>query len=206
MKDRKLPMRKSNRQARGFSLLEAAVVVGIMMMLAGLAVIQSFGSLEGYQANSAQDTVVGQLRVARQLAISQRRNVQIQFTTATPPTVSYTILPRPGSGDPTLPAVAAILSSQTSFMQESGVPDTPMGFGTCSSSGICIGGVAGGPAFMQFTSSGQFTDATGVSPLNGTIFIGVPNQVRTARAVTIMGGTGRIRPYSYVGGTTIWTE
>jgi type II secretory pathway pseudopilin PulG len=207
MKDRKLLMRKSNRQARGFSLLEAVVVVAIMMMLAGLAVIQSFGSLQGYQANSAQDTIAGQLRVARQLAISQRRNVQIQFnSTTTPYSVSYTVLPRPGSGDPAQPAVSAILTSQPMYMQESGVPDTPMGFGTCSGSGICIGGVAGGPAFMQFTSSGQFTDATGVTALNGTIFLGIPNQVRTARAVTIMGATGRVRPYTYVGGTSNWTE
>lgn len=200
-------MRKPNRRERGFTLLESVIVIGIMLMLGGLAVIQSFGSLQAYQANSSQDTVVSQLRVARQLAISQRRNVQVQFNSTTAPfSVSYTVLPRPGSGDPTQPAVTSILARQTSFMQESGVPDTPMGFGTCSSSGICIAGVGGGPAFMQFTSTGQFTDATGVNPLNGTIFIGVQNQVPTARAVTIMGSTGRVRPYSYVGGTTIWTE
>jgi type II secretory pathway pseudopilin PulG len=200
-------MKKPNRVEQGFTLLEAVIVVGIMLMLGGLAVIQSFGSLQGYQANSAQDTVVSQLRVARQLAISQRRYVRVQFNTiTTPPSLSYTILPRAGSADVATPAVTAILSSQTSFMQESGVPDTPMAFGTCSSAGICIGGVGGGPAFMQFTSTGQFTDSTGVNTLNGTIFIGVPNQPRTARAVTIMGGTGRVRPYSYVGGSTVWTE
>ena len=91
-------------------------------------------------------------------------------------------------------------------MQESGVPDTPMAFGTCSGSGVCIGNVAGGPAFMQFTSTGQLTDSTGVTTLNGTIFIGIPNQVSTARAVTVMGSTGRVRPYYYIGGTTAWTE
>jgi len=200
-------MRKTNRTERGFSLLEVIMVVGIMLMLAGLAVIQSFGSLESYQANSAADTVASQLRVARQLAISQRRNVQITFNTAvTPPTIIYQILPRPGSGDAPVPVVTGVLARQTTFMQESGVGDTPMAFGTCSSSGICIGGVAGGPAFMQFTSTGQFTDSTGVNTLNGTVFIGVPNQVLTARAVTIMGSTGRVRPYTYVGGTTVWTE
>jgi len=30
--------------------------------------------------------------------------------------------------------------------------------------------------------------------------------VSTARAVTILGSTGRVRPYYYVGGTTPWTE
>lgn len=200
-------MRKTRKRERGFTMLEMVLVIAIIFILAGLAIIQSFGSLESYQANSALDTVASQLRLARQLAISQRRNVQVQITTSAPFSVSYTILPRPGSADPTQAAVTSIVSSkQISFTQESGVPDTPMAFGTCSGSGVCIASVAGGPAFMQFTSTGQFTDSTGVNPLNGTVFIGVPNQVSTARAVTIMGGTGRVRPYYYIGGTTSWTE
>jgi prepilin-type N-terminal cleavage/methylation domain-containing protein len=200
-------MRKTNRRERGFTMLEMVLVIAIMMVLGGLAIIQSFGSFESYQANSAVDAVASQLRLARQLAISQRRNVQIQIATSTPLSISYTILPRPGSADPAQPAVTSIISSkQVTFMQESGVPDTPMAFGTCSGSGVCIASVAGGPAFMQFTSTGQFTDSTGVTTLNGTIFIGVPNQVSTARAVTVMGSTGRVRPYYYIGGTTAWTE
>lgn len=200
-------MRKTKRRERGFTMLEMVLVIAIMMVLGGLAIIQSFGSFEAYQVNSAVDTVASQLRLARQLAISQRRNVQVQITTSSPYSVSYTILPRPGSADPTQPTVSSIVSSkQVSFMQESGVPDTPMVFGTCSGSGVCIASVGGGPAFMQFTSTGQFTDSTGVNPINGTVFIGVPSQVATARAVTIMGSTGRVRPYYYVGGTTTWTE
>ena len=188
-------------------MLEALVVIGIMFTLAGIAVIQSFGSLQGYRANSAQDTVVSQLRVARQLAISQRRFVQVQFNTvATPPTVSYTIMPRVGSGDVAQPPVTVILPPQTGYMQESGAGDTPMAFGTCGTAGVCIAGVSGGPAIMQFTSSGQFTDSTGVNAINGTVFIGIANDKSTARAVTIMGATGRVRPYTYVGGTSGWIE
>jgi len=200
-------MQNRNRADQGFSLLEAVIVVGIVMVLGGLAVFQSLGSLQNYQVNSAQDAVVSQLRLARQLAISQRRYVRVQINTATTPaSVTYTILPRAGSGDLPSAPVMAVLPDQTKFMQESGVPDTPMAFGTCSSAGVCIGGVAGGPPFMQFTSTGQFVDSTGVTTLNGTIFIGVPNKKPTARAITIMGGTGRVRPYTYVGGSTVWAQ
>ena len=203
-------MRKRNQHERGFSLLEVLVVIGIMFTLAGIAVVKSFGSMEGYQANSAQDIVAGQLRLARQLAISQRRWVTVQFNTASNPmTVSYTVLPRPNSADAVLPAVTSTLPRQVRYMQESGVPDTPMSFGTCGSAGICIAGAAGGPPIMMFTSTGQFTDSTGVNPINGTVFLGITNQINTARAVTIMGATGRVRPYTYVGGSssaTAWIE
>jgi len=70
-------MRKANRNERGFSLLETLVVISIMTVLAGFAIVQSFGSTESYQVNTASDVVVSQLRVARQLAISNRRIVRI---------------------------------------------------------------------------------------------------------------------------------
>jgi hypothetical protein len=80
-----------------------------------------------------------------------------------------------------------------------------MGFG--ANAAIYIGSngamVGGGPPIMKFRSTGSFTDSV-YSPLNGTIFVGVPNQAFTARAVTIFGGTGRVRPYTWTGST--WVE
>jgi len=190
------------KRQSGFSLLEAIVVIGIMMLLMGMAIIQSFGSTENYIVNSALDTVTGQLRVARQIAINQRRNVLLTISTGTTPqTVSYQVVPVGNEVQPA--AVTVQLPPQTQFILENGVPDTPMNFG--NSAAIYIGGLSGGPATMQFTSTGQFTDGTGFNTMNGTLFIGIPNQPNTARAVTIMGGTGRVRPYTYLGNNT-WTE
>lgn len=207
-------MNKTNRAQQGFSLLETIVVMGIMMALVSFAMIQSFGSLESYRANAAMDVITSQLRVARQLAISQRRNVLITFnTSSTSPSITYAVQPNPG--DVTTPSPVTLpIAQQVSFTGVSGEMDTPMGFGTCSTYGVCIGPpnnpVSGGPpAGMYFTSIGQLTDATLVNPLNGTVFMAVPNQLSTARAVTIMGATGRVRSYSFVGGSTsqtAWTE
>ena len=194
--------RRANRE-KGFSLLETVMVIGIMFVLMGIAVVQSFGSREAYQANSAMDTVVSQLRVARELAITQRTDVQVFFvSTGATQQVQYMVLAQPGTKEANGPLVSIDLPSQTSFVLTPGVPDTPMGFG--NNAAIYIGNVSGGPAFMEFTSTGQFTDQTGFNTLNGTLFLGVSGQNNTARAVTIMGGTGRVRPYTYIGNS--WIE
>jgi type II secretory pathway pseudopilin PulG len=196
-------MKMRNNREDGFSLLESVVVIGIMMILMGIAIVQSFGSRDSYQANSAMDTVVAQLRVARELAITQRTDVQIFFISAgATQQVQYQVLAQPGTKEANGPVVSTNLPAQTTFMLTPSVPDTPMKFG--NNAAIYIGNVSGGPAVMEFTSTGQFTDQTGFNALNGTVFIGVPGQTFTARAVTIMGGTGRVRPYQYIGNS--WIE
>ena len=207
-------MSHKNRNERGFTLLETLIVMGVMFILAGITIFKSFGSMQSYQANAGMDIVRSQLRVARQLAISQRRNVQVSFNIAlTPPTITYTVQAGnyAGSTEVNGTPVTMPLPKQVTFTGESGESDTPMAFGTCGTFTICIGPptlpVTNGPPIMGFNSEGQFTDSTWVNTLNGTIFIGIPGQASTARAVTIMGGTGRVRSYSYVGtGTYQWTE
>jgi prepilin-type N-terminal cleavage/methylation domain-containing protein len=198
-------MRYTRRNQKGFSMIETVVVVGIISVVTAITVYQSFGTMESYEANTALDSVIGELRVARQIAISQRRPVQVFITPVSTdhnlPAVSYTtdVAGTGLAGENTggfAPSGNTILPRQTQFLLEPSVPDTPMLFGTCAA--VCIGGVSGGPATMYFSPTGQFSqDTAGVIPLNGTIFIGIPGRTDTARAVTILGGTGRVRPYTY---------
>ncbi len=196
-------MSHKKRNEQGFSMLETLIVIGIMAILASVTIFKSFGTMENYQANSAMDVVLGQLRVARQLAISQRRAVQVWFNVgASPQTVSYQVQARPNvSGDVTGRMITMPLPRSTQFVMETGVPDTPMGFGTCGgNSAVCIGGITCCPTTMYFSSTGQFSaDEFGTTVYNGSVFIGIPNQPATARAVTIMGSTGRVRPYTFIG-------
>ncbi len=212
-------MRTKKRNQQGFTLIETVIVIGIISVIAAITLYQSYGSMESYRANSAMDIIVGQLRVARQLAVSQRRAVQISFSIGTvPQTITYQVKARPFvAGDVDGLPVTVPLPTQTQFLIETGVPDTPMNFGTCGASGsasaVCISGTSGGPPVMYFSSTGQFGgDEFGTTPYNGTIFTGTVKRADTARAVTIMGSTGRTRPYTFIvtanspSLTGYWTE
>lgn len=198
-------MRVKNKQEQGFTLLETVVVVGIMGILTAMAIVGSRVPMQNYRANSALDVVSSQLRTARQISISQRRDVVITIDQVGN-TISYQVQPPNVAGTTEVagPVITVPLPAQTSFMLENGVPDTPMKFG--NNAAVYIANLSGGPAGMRFTSTGTFSDNTSNNPINGTIFVGMTNQPTTARAVTIMGNTGRVRPYTYVGGTLNWIE
>jgi hypothetical protein len=56
---------------------------------------------------------------------------------------------------------------------------------------------------VMFTSDGSLVDNNG-DVVNGTIFVGVPSQPQTARAVTVFGVTGLTRTWKWRGNK--WME
>jgi prepilin-type N-terminal cleavage/methylation domain-containing protein len=188
-------MKQAHNRERGFSLLEMMVVVGVTAIGLAMAVINTSSLLPSLKANSAMDQVFGQLRAAHDGAITQRRQFQVNFVGDNGFTV--TEIEPVGSS----PVTTITLGGGAWFMLFNGIPDTPMAFG--NKAPVYIGGATGGPAVMNFTTTGGFVDGKG-SPTNGTVFLGIPGQPNTARAVTIMGATGRIRQYHWDG--KAWQE
>jgi len=194
---------------KGFSLLEMIIVMAIALIVMAGAVLMVRGTLQTYKADQAANIVTTQLRNARQLAISQRRWVKVTFDSSIgapdfAPHVSYQLTNVNSLGNNgrvvTLP-----LARTTQFTLFAGLPDTPMAFG--NSSAIYLGGVAGGPPNMYFGPTGIFTSAPSTNNIiNGTLFVGIPGQTFSARAVTILGATGRVRTYTWAGGSTGWRE
>ena len=202
----KLNVRRGGDQVRGFSMIEMCVVVAIAMVIAGIAIIQSRPALMQIRANTAKDLVQGTLRRARESAISDRRAVKVEFLVNPPanPPGSYVRLTRLGGGiGPDIVIAMTPIPGNVIYTTFPGEPDTPDGYG--NGGPIYFGGVNNGPAAgMIYQSDGTFAAATGI-PINGTVFMGVVGEPTTARAVTVLGTTGRVRSY-HISGTASWVD
>jgi type II secretory pathway pseudopilin PulG len=181
----------------GFSMIEVTVVVMLSLIAMSLSVIKLQPFLQQIQANSAMEQVKETLREARETAISQRRTIVVTFTGGN--TINLFKVAEPSNTVASTAFLTLPLPGQAQFMTYSGETDTPDGYGIPSSGGVEFGGSSGVPTSgVQFQSDGTFTDGNG-SPINGTIFMGLPNVTTSARAITILGNTGRIKPYFYTG-------
>jgi prepilin-type N-terminal cleavage/methylation domain-containing protein len=174
----------------GYSMIELMTVVAIMGIMTGIAATIMDNVIPGVHADSSLDLVVAQLRQAREMAIDQRRNFIVTFQGT-----RELVVVRQELGGTQTPISDLFLSSGVTYMLTPGAPDTPDGFGNTQAVNF-----AGGNEVI-FVSDGTVTNPSGLL-VNGSAFMGITNTPASARAVTIMGATGRIKGYSYSG--TSW--
>lgn len=178
---------------QGFSLLEMLMVVAIGGTLASMAVVVGPSFLRHARADSGTSQALDALRGAREIAISQRRNVEVRFLGTNAIQVARVEIP----GGATTVLRGVEFENGVRFTLTAGLPDTPDRFGNATA-------IAFGPsATRMFTSEGTLVDASG-DPLNGTVFLGIPNQPNTARAITIFGTTALLRAWRWDG--RAWVE
>jgi prepilin-type N-terminal cleavage/methylation domain-containing protein len=177
---------------RGFSMTELLVCIIIVAIMVGVALVRMQPVMQNWRANTAMYEVLGQLRWARQTSISERRNIQVQF-------LGNNELKLVRQDEPAGQTVISdvFLTGRAQFMLQAGLPDTPDAFGNASP--IEFSGIAGGPPIMEFQSDGTFVDGNG-NPVNGSVFLAIPGFLTTARAVTVLGATGRVRAFTNTGG------
>ena len=181
-----------SRGEAGYSLVEMMFVMGVMGVLAGMAVLQIGASRPGALGDGAMRVVLSQMNTARELAISQRRNMRLVFDNGSRVQIIREEVP-----GPTLTTISTVLLEGTlQFVLVSGLPDTPDAFG--NSDATVFTTATGNPPEVKFTPNGTFVNQDGNS-LNGSVFVALPNQALSARAVTVFGSTGRVRGYRWDG-------
>ena len=176
------------RSQTGTSLLEMLLVVAIMAVVGGMATARLSSALRAIQSDGAMRIVMTELSTARDMAMTQRRNMEIQFVGGN--WVRVIRHEAPGVATTVLRSVA--LESNATFSLAAGVPDTPDAFGN-------NGAVAFGAAqTVMFGTDGTLIDANG-NPANGSVFLTIASEPLSARAVTVLGATGRVRGYKWYG-------
>jgi len=185
---------------RGYSLLEALAALAVIAVVTGITVLSTQTMLPNAKANSATDQLLYQLRSARETAIAHRCEVQVQFTGTNILTLTQIWV----TGVPPAPVTTNLQGSMQYTLE--GLPDLPGPYNFGNAGAIEFEGIVGGPPLMKFTTNGSFIDAGGTY-VNGTVFLGVPGNTGTARAISILGATGRVREYHWTGGANgAWSE
>jgi prepilin-type N-terminal cleavage/methylation domain-containing protein len=181
---------QSNRNT-GFSMIELLIVLLLGGIMAGYAVLNLTGVQPGMRADAAMNLTLAQMRRGRELAMAQRRNVEIQFLGNNEIRLQRDEVP---TGTTILSTVP--LENNIEFHLFGDMGDTPDGFG--SNTAVDFGGATR----LIFLTDGTLVDGQ-ANPLNGTVFLGMTGHPESARAVTLLGATGRVRNYRWTGNAWI---
>jgi prepilin-type N-terminal cleavage/methylation domain-containing protein len=179
--------RLHSRLDSGFSLPELLLTIGLIAVVSAIAVFQFGTAQQSIKGDGTMRVVLTQINTARELAISQRRNMEIRAAGLNGLQIVRQDVP---SGTTVIGTV--LFESNAQYVLTGGVPDTPDGFGRTKAFDF------GSATSVTFSSDGTCIDQTG-NPVNGTLFLGIPGQPLSARAVTVLGATGRVRAYRWNG-------
>ena len=163
------------------------LTIGIIGIMSAIAVVQVGTAQQAIRSDGGLRVAIAQMNLARELAISQRRNMQVQLLGTNAIRIVRNDVP---AGTTQLASV--VFEGSVEYSLVPGVPDTPDAFGRTKAVDF------GGAASVMFTSEGMLVDAAG-NPINGTIFLAVHGAANSVRAVTILGATGRVRGYRWNG-------
>jgi Tfp pilus assembly protein FimT len=175
------------RSERGLTLLDTMVTVTIIGIVTTMATFQIGNTRRALQGDGAMRVLMTQLNTAREMAITQRRNMQVQFLGTNQVQIVRREVP---NGTTNLTNV--FFEGGVRYQLVSGIADTPDGFGNGSAVNF------GAATAVMFSPDGTLVDQSG-NPLNGTIFTSIPNVPQSYRAVTVLGSTGRVRGYRWNG-------
>ncbi len=161
--------------------------LSITAVVGSMATANMVSARRSIQGDAAMRVVMSQLNTAREMAITQRHLMEVQFVGNN----SVRIVRHEAPGNATTVVSTVVLENNAMFALAAGVPDTPDAFGAAAAVSFGLAQA------VMFGTDGTLIDTNG-SPVNGTVFLSIPSESETTRAVTVLGSTGRVRGYKWV--------
>jgi prepilin-type N-terminal cleavage/methylation domain-containing protein len=191
---------RSGNRSRGFSMIELMVAVMIILIVSAIAITSLRPNMQQARVDAAMRQVVDTFRQAREFAIENRRYVNVSFPANNQIQMTQMNTLTPGAGGIN-PVLTTLTLAPPLVFNLDGMPDTPDAYGNAGP--IVFEGIINGPVGgMVFQSDGELLDGVTFLPINGSVFLGIPGQQSTARAVTVLGTTGRVRGWKSNGNVT----
>jgi prepilin-type N-terminal cleavage/methylation domain-containing protein len=197
-------VRHRRHRASGFSLLEMMTVLAIIIIMASISFISLIPVLRQGRLNNAYNTTLAAMRLARDNAIAQRTSYSVTFTkTATSNTI--TVAPTLTAGfQGSQNSDTYQLPTDVSFDAEPALATTtpPDNYGAGLAAidfGYTANGGTGGATVVYFCPDGSAQDGEGGTGNctgswdGGVVYLARSGDLMSSRAITLWGGTGRIR-------------
>lgn len=196
-------------RARGFSMLEMAIVVAVTLTAIAVTVMKLHPALQSVRATSAYNQCFMLMRRYRQQALDERKQYIVTFAAPNTMQVFRQDVAVPVNPPPVL-ITTQILAPDIQFQLLAGVPtaNTPDNFGNGTRAidfgqGIGLGGFN----YVKFMPDGSSQDVNG-NLNSGILYVAMNGNLYTTRAITVFGATGRIRGWQLVdqGGLATWVQ
>ena len=204
----KTDSQRMRNRTSGFSLLEMTIVVALIIILASIAYVSLIPLLKQQRVTNAYNITLGAMRQARDNAVSQRTSYSVTFAQATSSSAAtITVAPTLTGFQGDQNTLTYTLPTDVGFNALSGIPatNTPDSFGS-GAAAIDFGytmngsGYTGGQSTIYFCPDGSSQNTTGGGACagpgywsGGVIYIARQGEILSSRAITLWGGTGRIR-------------
>ncbi|HEX4379217.1 MAG TPA: type II secretion system protein [Candidatus Acidoferrum sp.] len=202
---------------RGFSMVELLVVVTIILILVGSALVTMVPKVQSSRANAGMELVLGEMRRAHERAVDERRIYRVTFV---PPNQIQLDIGQVANVASTITGtIPAFTQAQQTLTLPDGIRFTcvggiptgagavPDGLGSGANAIDFDLGNGGGGTQIYFQPDGRALD--GANRLNdGVIYIALPGNLYSSRAVTLFGSTGRSKGWTLatLGGAPGWTQ
>ncbi len=211
------------RNERGFSLTELIIVLCIALVMMSFALLSMSTGTQDAHIREGFDATVSQMRIARSRAIAERKQYIVCLGAAAPlgaatplgaPTAQSIQLFRWDAGTAIAAAVqvsAETLPTDIQFQTLAGIPTggaVPDGFGAGIVALDFDQAVTGGnKQQIMFMPDGSARDIN-MNLNSGIVYLAKNGQLYSSRAVTLFGGSGRIRGWQLVklAGINTWVQ